>query len=240
MSICNPFSFTLHTLLQPFLCIGCGGLQYRPLCGFCAELWIPLREPMQGALAETPLYALWFGNTVTYRAFRQWKLTGAVRLSRQLNQIHPELLEKLRAQRFQAIVPIPQDPRRSWRRGFESARLVAEVFGTALQVPLLSALELRPGTSDQNRANRGRLDRMLSPNPFRVRENGPLPERVLIVDDVVTTGSTLEHAVIALSFDGRAREIAAASLVYKPPGQPLHARKRVYSSLVTGVSDGFR
>lgn len=236
MSFCNPFSFTLHTILQPFLCIGCGGLQYRPLCGFCADLWVPLRQPMQDVLSGVPLYALWFGNTVTYRAFRQWKLTGAVRLGQQLSQIHPELLAQLRSERFDVIVPVPQDPRRSWRRGFESARIVAQVFSHATGVPVRPLLELRPGSADQNRANRGRIERVLSPNPFRARAPDTLPSRILIVDDVVTTGSTLEHAILTLTADGRERRIAAASLVYKPPGQSLHDRRRVYSSLEAGVS----
>jgi predicted amidophosphoribosyltransferase len=184
---------------------------------------------------------LWFGNTITYRAFRQWKLTGASRLARILFQAHPSLLRELESQRFDAVVPIPQDLRRSWARGFESARVTAQFFSEILQIPVYRALDYQAPPGGQQ-AMKDRIDRTLGENPFRVHPRIELPARMLIVDDVVTTGATLVHAIATLeNAIGSFGKISAAALVYKPPSQQK-TKNLNYSSLARSVlaDPGFR
>jgi ComF family protein len=90
-----------------------------------------------------------------------------------------------------AIVPIPTPWFRRMRRGFDQsdrlARGVAQASGLE-RVPLLfrsdSTRQVGKGAAER---------RQLSPKVFGLRDL-PMPSRVLLVDDVVTTGATLHAA----------------------------------------------
>ena len=94
------------------------------------------------------------------------------------------------------IVPIPTTRRRARTRGYNQARLLAEVLADRVDMPLVDALERRHGGPTQvglhpaeRRANVKRA--------FTVRADVRATltgARVLLVDDVLTTGSTAIEA----------------------------------------------
>jgi ComF family protein len=94
------------------------------------------------------------------------------------------------------VVPVPNHPRRLRSRGFnpasELARAVARATGARLSVGALERLRDTPTQTGLDRAARRRNVRAA----FRAR--GPVPARIWLVDDVVTTGSTLGEAALAL------------------------------------------
>jgi predicted amidophosphoribosyltransferase len=98
-----------------------------------------------------------------------------------------------------AIVPVPPQRVRRRRRGFDPAGAVAAGVGARLGVPVLSCLERRDRAARQVGAGRrarrrpGRLDIAVRATP---------PPRVLLLDDVHTTGATLEACAAALRAAG--------------------------------------
>ena len=94
------------------------------------------------------------------------------------------------------ITAIPTTRRRARTRGYNQARLLAEVIADRVDMPLIDALERRQGGSTQvglhpadRRANVKRA--------FTVRADARATltgARVLLVDDVLTTGSTAMEA----------------------------------------------
>src|SRR5262249_1193781 len=102
------------------------------------------------------------------------------------------------AARLAVIVPVPTVSARRRRRGFDPAGTLATALSRRLDRPLVTCLERRDhasrqvGTSRRDRPAPGRLD-------FGVR--GP-PRFALLVDDVHTTGATLDAAVRALTGAG--------------------------------------
>ena len=94
------------------------------------------------------------------------------------------------------IVPIPTTRRRARTRGYNQARLLAEAIAGRIDMPLVDALERRQGGPTQvglhpaeRRANVRRA--------FTVRAEARATlkgARVLLVDDVLTTGSTAMEA----------------------------------------------
>lgn len=209
----------LHSLLQPFACLGCEAFEFKPLCRVCQKQWTLLDNPLP-ALKESNLHTVWLGNEQVYRSFRHWKLTHSPELERLLFKLSPKLKQTLLEKKFDAIVPIPQESRRSWRRGHESSKKVARFFANELGVPvwpLLSLAQTEPFSSHDHQAERDRLDRELSLNPFKLNTRAlGQPQRILLVDDVITTGMTLEQAKETLRNGLQIQDIQSAALVYRP------------------------
>ncbi len=115
----------------------------------------------------------------------------------------------------------PTSGRRAARRGYDQAELLARAVGRRLGVPCRRLLYRHHGEGHQT--GRSRWQRLLGPQ-FRVRPD-VAGMRVLLVDDVVTTGATLAAAVTALGHAGivavRAVAVAAADHEVAGSGAPI-------------------
>lgn len=85
-----------------------------------------------------------------------------------------------------AVCPVPVPPLRLLHRGFNQAELLAVPVARALDVPVVRGLRRSDGRRQAGRSGRER--RRAAHAAFRSR--GRAPPRVLLIDDVVTTGST--------------------------------------------------
>ncbi len=106
-----------------------------------------------------------------------------------------------------AVVPVPPDPRRLRRRGEDHAALLAAAVAAALGVPRLPLLgRERSGPAQHHRTRAERL-RIAAPVLLAVP-----PDRVLLVDDVHTTGATARAAAAALRGGGARRVTVLTAL----------------------------
>ncbi|HEV8688186.1 MAG TPA: double zinc ribbon domain-containing protein [Gaiellaceae bacterium] len=125
-----------------------------------------------------------------------WKERGLRSLAREAATVVAELLEPAQA----PLAFVPPDPERRRRRGDHAAGALARELATRWDVPLLQLLERRPGqrqrglSREQRRANvRGAFS------------SRPAPRRVVLVDDVYTSGATANAAASALRRAGARR-----------------------------------
>lgn len=117
----------------------------------------------------------------------------------------------VRAQDIDAVTWAPTSRKRRRRRGFDQAELVARRVAAQLGVPCRRLLE-REG-DDTPQTGRDRAARLHGPT-FRASPR-TAGERLLVVDDVVTTGATLRSAADALHRAG-ARSVVRAALATTP------------------------
>jgi ComF family protein len=100
--------------------------------------------------------------------------------------------------RPELVVPVPQHPKRLRARGFNPAAVLARSLARELDVPVdPTALCRTRDTPSQTGLDRRQRRRNVR-GAIRARRNRRLPERIWLIDDVVTTGSTMTEAAAAL------------------------------------------
>jgi ComF family protein len=90
------------------------------------------------------------------------------------------------------IVPIPMHWSRYILRGFDHTSLLAEKFGEVVElsfIPLLKT-KYRPRQSNLSRAKRVKNKK----NSFFIKNKYTLPSHIILIDDVVSSGSTFQEA----------------------------------------------
>lgn len=112
------------------------------------------------------------------------------------------------------LVPVPLHPSRRHGRGFNQAELLARSLAQRLGLPVRCCLTRRGGASRQLGA--GRAAR-LAPARIEVAVRSPPPARAVLVDDVHTTGATLDACARALHAGG-ARHVSCLTYARALPG----------------------
>jgi predicted amidophosphoribosyltransferase len=114
-----------------------------------------------------------------------------------------------------AIVPVPAQQRRRRARGFDPAGLIAAALAARLEVPCAAVLARHDVASRQTRAGR---DERRAGDRLVVAARAPSPTSVLLVDDVHTTGATLDACAAALRAGGARRVVAVTYARTLPAG----------------------
>ena len=117
---------------------------------------------------------------------------------------------RLVGQRCDLIVPVPLHPARQRERGFNQAELLAEALHRRSGIPVGDLLQRTRYTTTQTQFDRSeRMENLRG--AFRLRRSGDVRGlRMLLVDDVLTTGSTLSECACVLRRGG-ARSVYATT-----------------------------
>lgn len=119
----------------------------------------------------------------------------------------------------EVIVPIPLHPSRQRQRGYNQAALLARELGAYLGCPVVEKTLVRiKATAPQ--VGLGLEERRTNVrDAFVCRDNRLRGKKILLVDDVCTTGSTLESACLAMKESG-ATSVLAYTLARARPSGP--------------------
>lgn len=172
------------------------------VCGACLQHPPPLTETHAACLYGAPLD----------RLLPRFKFHHDLAAGRLLAQLMVRVFAPLPPAwpRPAALLPVPLHPRRLRQRGYDQALELARPLARELALPLLSHILVRTrDTAAQSRLHAGQRRNNLR-DAFRIDADGPthgiaLPAHVVLVDDVMTTGATLEGCARALLAAGAAR-----------------------------------
>lgn len=209
----------LLALLVPATCWSCRapcGPAAAPLCPACARglPWLEPRAavrdgPPSAAPAWAPLAHTGPARDLVH-ALKFRDAPGAARLmGAHIVLRAPRGLLAAGA----ALVPVPAHPGRRRRRGYDHAAVLARELGRRTGLPVAPVLA-RAGGAQARQRGRSRAGRLAGGGPD-VRATGPVPARCVLVDDVWTTGATLEACARALRGAG-ARHVAAVAYARVP------------------------
>lgn len=231
----------LHALL-PRACAHCrGDLPFGdagPLCAACRAAVPPPPDPACVRCAAAPgpgrvFCAACAGRLFACRLIRAaashrgpaaslvhaFKFRGSASAARAAGALMArELARRPELSGFDALVPVPLHRNRERERGYNQAELLAREAAAASGLPILSLLErrrgARPSWSLGRRERRAELAGAFAPRAGAAREAEG--RRLLLVDDVCASATTLEECALALRRAG-ARD--AAALVFARAGR---------------------
>ncbi len=198
----------LRNAWSPFLCTRCAAA-LRP----CYQrLDLGVGHPGRGLLLYTgPCRSL----------VRALKFQGCVSIGRRFGHAMVPLLESVPPGTL-AVVPMPLHWRRQWIRGHNQARAIAGALALARPGAQLCPLlcRMRPTAPQVGRGAAARERNMRNAFALAHRyRGGGCPPRVVLVDDVITTGATMRAAVRCLRAGG-ARHVWACAAAVTPPSSP--------------------
>jgi ComF family protein len=112
-----------------------------------------------------------------------------------------------RTQRFDVVTPVPLHWRRRWQRGFNQSELLAGGIARKWGVPVVRALRRRKHTPTQTGlSHSARRKNVAAVFASRCSMSG---QRILLIDDVLTTGATGAACAAVLRRAGAATVVLA-------------------------------
>lgn len=188
-------------LSEKVLCIGCTPhiprTEYHHIPGNDTAARFAGRVPFQHATT----FAYFTPDGLLQHLLHQLKYKDKQEIGIYLGkQFGYDLLETDWAKNIDLILPVPLHPKKEAERGYNQSKLIAEGMSDSLHIPVLTdALYRTRHTESQTKKSRAeRIENMQ--DAFGAKHIQRLQHKhVLIVDDVLTTGATLESCALALS-----------------------------------------
>lgn len=193
--ICPPCRMKLKYVRQP-ACYLCGKPLQNALQEYCLDCARGRHEFAQGRAVfvyrgamRGILYRYKYGNRRDYTEFFAQEAAKMYR-------------EWARHQGIELVVPIPLSKKRMRRRGYNQAELFARRFAQLCGLPYNARILKRTrDTAPQKQLSSEERKNNLK-NAFKIEENVVNLKRVLLVDDIYTTGSTIDAAALVLKQSG--------------------------------------
>ena len=222
-SLPNPFRGLVSLFYPPFcavcarpvepdesLCPNCAPKAARIRPPFCAKCSQPFAGAITGSFtcANCANRRLYFAAAVSaYRSrgvvrevIHSFKYGRQIHLRHLLGRWLEDALAdpRLAGRRFDLVVPVPLHPARQRERGFNQAELLATPLRRSRGLAVRSILQRIRYTATQTQFDRSERMENLQ-GAFRLRHGSNVQGlRMLLVDDVLTTGSTLSECASVL------------------------------------------
>ncbi len=215
----NKYTSALQHLFFPHRCSGCGVDFISQKEFICARCNADLPATNFLNIPDNPIENIFAGRIITEACGAMHYFTKNSLLQHLLIQLKYKnnweagyflgrqlgylLKDSCRFSSVDCIVPLPLHPKKEYQRGYNQANLIGEGICAIWEKPLYkSALTRLVYTKSQTQENRtSRWENM--EGVFHVLENQQLMNKhILLIDDVITTGASLEAcgaAILAVS-----------------------------------------
>lgn len=204
----NILSSSLH-LFYPHVCTGCGSDLLTENNLLCLKCIHDLPHTHFANIANNPVEKYFWGRlplTAAYSQFyfskefliqhliHQLKYKGDTEIGFYLGEVMGKsLLQSDRFNSIDALIPLPLYADKEHKRGYNQAAVICNGMSSVMNVPVLNGAVIRQhATETQTRKHRTERWENVKDSFKVVKENELSGKHLLLVDDVVTTGATLE------------------------------------------------
>lgn len=210
-------------ILYPETCHFCGKVCKEKICPECAKKIEYIQEPRCKRCGkpiryeETEFCADCAKSPAFYEQGRSvWLHKGPVRWSiyqfkyhnrRIYGEFYAEEMyrlygDKLKEWGIELILPIPLHKRRKRKRGYNQAELIAKHLGKISGIPVETRAVVRvQNTKPQKELNDKQRKKNLR-EAFRITKEWKTPKNILLIDDIYTTGNTIDAVAKVLKEKG--------------------------------------
>lgn len=219
----------LH-LFYPHVCAGCGTdiltagshicvqcIHNLPFSGFEKMDNNPVEKILSGRVRFNKAAALLYftKHSALQHIMHGFKYKGNKDLGHQLGLIMGNyMLESRRFRHLQALIPLPLHESRERKRGYNQAEILCNGIAEILHLPVIThAVKRLSATETQTKKSRIERWQNMEGKFMLADEREVADKQVLLVDDVITTGATLEACAVALS-EAKGTGINIATLCY--------------------------
>ena len=180
--------------IESHLCIRC--LASLPETNFELHPNNPVEKDFWGRLPIVSASAhLYFTKeSLVQHLMHQLKYRGNKELGVQLGRIMGNALKASnRFNDIDALIPLPLFPSKEKKRGYNQAKVLSDGIAEIMNLPVLSDVIIRPQHTE-TQTKKGRIERWKNiEGKFKLIDPAAIQNKhLLLIDDVVTTGATLE------------------------------------------------
>jgi len=198
-----------------YLCIGCR--MDLPITNFTSNRGNEVEVSLYGRVAVINAASLFFYNSRgnVQKLIHQLKYKNQQQIGSFLGDwMGDEMLESNRFKEIDFIVPVPINPNKMKERGYNQLTTFGLALSNKLNVPFLENKLISVSTS-KTQTFKSRFERLIDiEEKFQLVDHQIFKNKhVLLIDDVITTGATLEACCIPLM---RAKDIkiSIATMAY--------------------------
>jgi len=221
---------SLFHLFFPHVCAGCGSDLVSRESFLCLRCLEDLPETNFHLHSDNPIEKIFWGRlplqnatsqfffskgSLMQKLMHQLKYRGNKELGLQLGKLMGMYLKD--AGRFndvEVLIPLPLFPSRERRRGYNQSMVICSGIAEVLKIPVLKDVVVRTQyTETQTKKNRIERWQNMEGRFELKKPNAIANKHILLVDDVVTTGSTLEACGSQLTNAG-CSSVSVATLCY--------------------------
>ena len=210
----------LLDVLAPPTCAACDASSNEVFCDACAPgLDGGDDDDDDGLLEGVPLVVAGAYSPPLSTAIVRFKYAGRAELAASLGRLIAPRLGALALPQSCLLVPVPLHRRSLATRGYNQAALLAQALANELSLPCAPRLLSRTRETAQQVGKSRELRLTNASGAFAVKEPSRLaavPPNVILVDDVVTTGSTVRACAQALAAAGVPLVAVAAAARARP------------------------
>lgn len=195
--LCKRCELNLPYIDANLACPTCGAAYGIKQCTECNSYSLKSKDIPSAINASRAVVTL---DDDSAELIRSWKDKGERRLGRIIAQKMAQVIPNYWLSAPYALVPIPASDNAYRSRGFDHIRELAVELSSMTNIPLKDVFE-RPKTSDQRQLGKEeRAQNMLG--AFRLKQGIWVPLYIILIDDVQTTGATLNSAATTLRNHG--------------------------------------
>jgi ComF family protein len=216
-------------LIYPNLCITCGSDLPGDERYICPKCWLDMPKTNLHQERENEIEKVFWGRfPITYatslfyftkgsryqKLIHEIKYQGKKEIGRELGKRFGAQLKSSVFSEIDYLVPVPLHKRKKRKRGFNQSEWIAKGMSETLEKPVISNNLFRI-THTKTQTRKSRFERWKNvENVFHLKDKTLFEDsHILLVDDIVTTGATLEACANRILISDNVK-VSIASLGY--------------------------